>query len=191
MDLNEYQQLASRTLIDKPDRLIPDEELQLIHAAIAVSDSANQITACISRRAMFAPQMPGYDPDKTVMGLWVASGLAGEAGEVLDALKKGVFHQHGIDKVSLTKEIGDLMWYLSGICSVCRFSLDTVWTHGQPPMFCGMTLFPLLDLVRALKLLVGYLGLDISEIMQVNIEKLKARYPEGYSAEASIKRAVV
>lgn len=41
-----------------------------------------------------------------------ALGLAGEAGEVVDLVKHAVFHQEGIDKFKLTKEIGDVLWYL-------------------------------------------------------------------------------
>lgn len=33
------------------------------------------------------------------------------------------------------------------------------------------------------------IGYDLSHIMQANIEKLKARYPDGFDAERSINRA--
>jgi NTP pyrophosphatase (non-canonical NTP hydrolase) len=39
-------------------------------------------------------------------------GLAGEAGEVADVVKKHLFQGHGLDKAKLTKEIGDVLWYL-------------------------------------------------------------------------------
>ncbi len=41
-----------------------------------------------------------------------ALGLTGEAGEFADAVKKGLFHQHGLDKDHLTKELGDLLFYI-------------------------------------------------------------------------------
>ncbi|MEM7013934.1 MAG: hypothetical protein AAF585_20935 [Verrucomicrobiota bacterium] len=42
---------------------------------------------------------PGFEltPGQTMLS-WNALGLAGEAGEVADMIKKGVFHQHGIDR---------------------------------------------------------------------------------------------
>lgn len=69
-------------------------------------------------------------------------GLTGEAGEVSDLVKKGIFHEKGIDREHLEKELGDVMWYIALVCHTCRFDLD--------------------------------------EIMQININKLKARYPEGF-----------
>lgn len=85
--------------------------------------------------------------DVEMMLVWCATGLAGEAGEVIDNVKKAVFHRHGIDRDKLSKELGDVAWYLAGVCSV--------------------------------------LGLRLSDVMQQNVHKLLARYPEGYSSEAS------
>lgn len=69
-------------------------------------------------------------------------GLTGEAGEVSELIKKGIFHEKGIDKEYLEKELGDVMWYIALICHACGFNLD--------------------------------------EIMQINIDKLKKRYPDGF-----------
>lgn len=112
MSPNEYQQLAKRTLIEKPDF---------------------QIT------------------DKQVMIVWNATGLAGEAGEVSELIKKGIFHQHGIDREKIKKELGDVLWYVAG--------------------------------------LAGQFDLTLKEIMEHNIEKLKARFPDGWSSEDSKTRA--
>lgn len=38
-------------------------------------------------------------------------GLATEAGEFLDALKKHVFYGKDLDTVNLSEEMGDLFWY--------------------------------------------------------------------------------
>lgn len=42
-----------------------------------------------------------------------AMGLAGEAGEVVDLLKKHLYHGHSLDRDKLTKELGDCLWYLA------------------------------------------------------------------------------
>lgn len=39
-------------------------------------------------------------------------GLAGEAGEVCDLLKKVIFHNKDLDRDKLVKELGDVRWYL-------------------------------------------------------------------------------
>lgn len=114
MDANEYQKLASRTLIDKPGFEIADGDIMVI---------------------------------------WNAIGLAGEAGEVCEKVKKGVFHQHGLDRVALKKELGDCCWYLAALCTK--------------------------------------LGFSMSEVMADNIDKLKLRYPSGYTSTDSQRRVDV
>ena len=69
-------------------------------------------------------------------------GLAGESGEVLDIVKKWIFHEKGLDIDHLKKELGDVMWYVAMICESAGFALD--------------------------------------ELMKMNIDKLKARYPHGF-----------
>lgn len=95
------------------------------------------------------------EPDFTitsdeVMIVWNAIGLAGEAGEVADLVKKGIFHQHGLDREKVKKELGDVLWYVAALCSK--------------------------------------LDLSLSEVMEANVEKLRARYPDGYSPAASLSR---
>ena len=82
--------------------------------------------------------------DDQVMLSWNALGLAGEAGEVADLIKKQVYHQHGVDPEAIKKELGDVLWYVAALCS----NLD----------------------------------LTMEEVMQHNIDKLRARFPEGYEA---------
>lgn len=77
-------------------------------------------------------------------------GIAGEAGEVADLIKKAVFHGHDIPKDEVKKELGDVLWYLSQIASLAGLTLDEVATG--------------------------------------NIEKLMARYPDGFSKERSVNR---
>jgi NTP pyrophosphatase (non-canonical NTP hydrolase) len=78
-------------------------------------------------------------------------GLAGEAGETLDMIKKWIFHEKDLDREYLKKELGDVMWYMAMIC----YSF----------------------------------GFDLDEILQMNIDKLKARYPEGFDTERANHRA--
>lgn len=85
-----------------------------------------------------------------VMIAWNATGLAGEAGEVADLIKKGIFHQQGLDKDKVKKELGDVLWYVAALCTEFGFTME--------------------------------------EVMQHNIDKLKARFPEGYSPERTTFR---
>ena len=92
-------------------------------------------------------------PDNEIMLVWNAIGLAGEAGEVAELVKKGVFHRHGVDREKLAKELGDVLWYVAALCTKA--------------------------------------SLDMGEVMQANIDKLRERYPNGYSSEDSKRRVDV
>jgi NTP pyrophosphatase (non-canonical NTP hydrolase) len=61
-----------------------------------------------------------------IMLVWNALGLAGEAGEVADTIKKAVFHQHGINRDELIKELGDVLWYVAALCSKLSVPLSEV-----------------------------------------------------------------
>lgn len=70
---------------------------------------------------------PGFEvPGEEQMLNWCALGLAGETGEVVEHIKKGVFHQHGIDRERLGKELGDVLWYVAGLCSTLDLNLGDV-----------------------------------------------------------------
>ena len=53
-------------------------------------------------------------------------GIAGEAGEVADIIKKVSFHGHEMNKDDLKKELGDVLWYLSNIADLSGITLEDV-----------------------------------------------------------------
>lgn len=89
------------------------------------------------------------EKDKVTM---LALGIAGEAGEVADSLKKIIYHGHGLDRDKLVEELGDLEYYLQ---------------H-----------------------LKKHYNIHDKEVYIENIKKLKKRYPQGFSEEASRNRTV-
>ncbi len=91
-------------------------------------------------------QKEGFKELLAVMGL----GVAGEAGEVADLIKKIVGHDHELDKIKLVKELGDVLWYVA--------------------------------------IAAGLIGYELSEVADLNIKKLRERYPNGFSSQASINR---
>jgi NTP pyrophosphatase (non-canonical NTP hydrolase) len=42
-------------------------------------------------------------------------GLAGEAGEVADLIKKVIYHNKPLDRAALIRELGDVLWYLEAL----------------------------------------------------------------------------
>ena len=57
-------------------------------------------------------------------------GLVGEAGEVAEKVKKVIRDKKGIfdveSKKALKKELGDVLWYISNLCTEFNFSLDDI-----------------------------------------------------------------
>lgn len=61
------------------------------------------------------------------LGLSVlALGVAGEAGEVADYLKKVIGHGHALDQEKLMKELGDVLWYVAVLANRTNISLEEV-----------------------------------------------------------------
>jgi NTP pyrophosphatase (non-canonical NTP hydrolase) len=55
-----------------------------------------------------------------------ALGIAGEAGEVVDVIKKVLYHAHELDTSVLCKEVGDLLWYMTLLCETVGLTLEDV-----------------------------------------------------------------
>ena len=57
-------------------------------------------------------------------------GLVGEAGEVAEKVKKVIRDKNSIfdeeSKLAIKKELGDVLWYLSNLCTEFNFSLEEV-----------------------------------------------------------------
>lgn len=79
-----------------------------------------------------------------------ALGVAGEAGEVADLVKKEVGHGHDEDPERMLKELGDVLWYVAMLADAYHLSLE--------------------------------------QVARANARKLAARYPGGFSEEASRNR---
>lgn len=55
-----------------------------------------------------------------------ALGVTGESGEVADMIKKTIFHGHELSISDFKKELGDILWYVSQLASVCNLTLEDV-----------------------------------------------------------------
>lgn len=69
-------------------------------------------------------------------------GLAGETGEVVELVKKHLYHGKVLDQQRLAEELGDVLWYVAAVCSSA--------------------------------------GLNLGDLAQDNITKLRERYPDGF-----------
>ena len=57
-------------------------------------------------------------------------GLAGEAGECADIVKKHLFQGHDLNKEKLLEEIGDVMWYCALTAYEAGSDLDSIMENN-------------------------------------------------------------
>lgn len=60
---------------------------------------------------------------------WAAC-LAGEAGEVINLLKKVIGHGHEFSTERLADELGDALWYIAVCADSAGISLDAIMVHN-------------------------------------------------------------
>ncbi len=55
-------------------------------------------------------------------------GLCGEAGEVIDIVKKHLAQGHELNKDKIIEELGDVLWYVAEVAYVLNVKLEDVFT---------------------------------------------------------------
>lgn len=83
-----------------------------------VNNNTNFITEYIKDVKRTIPN----DLSKNELITSICLGLGGEAGEILDYLKKTMYHKHPFNDNHLKEEIGDLCWYLFALINSYDFN---------------------------------------------------------------------
>ena len=55
-------------------------------------------------------------------------GLCGESGEAIDIVKKWLAQGHELDREKLSKELGDICWYLAETATALDLNLEDIMT---------------------------------------------------------------
>jgi NTP pyrophosphatase (non-canonical NTP hydrolase) len=56
----------------------------------------------------------------------MSMGLVGESGETVDYMKKVLFQGHEFDVEKLASELGDVLWYVAGMCTALNIDMKEV-----------------------------------------------------------------
>jgi len=76
-----------------------------------------------------------------------AMGLAGEAGEVVEIMKKHLLHGKELDESKLIDEMGDVLWYFTLLMNIYNIRLEEILylnqlklekRHSQTPEHYGV-----------------------------------------------------
>lgn len=65
-----------------------------------------------------------------MMKLHVALGVAGEAGELADAVKKECIYNKPVDRNNVIEELGDLRFYIQGVMQMYEITEQEVLQHN-------------------------------------------------------------
>lgn len=138
-------------------------------------------------------------------------GICGEVGEIVDTYKKERFHRVETPREKYEKGMGDVLWYIANLCTETDTMFDPY--HNSLKYFrierergsifektpnivkdlarlaCRFeTIDPQDVLTQIIKLGMALHCRPIEEIAEMNIAKLKVRYPNGFTTQDSIER---
>jgi NTP pyrophosphatase (non-canonical NTP hydrolase) len=77
--------------------------------------------------SIIAAEMTPDDAHK----LHMAVGASGEAGELLDAIKKAVIYRKPLDIANVREECGDILFYVTGLLDSIGCGLDEIITENM------------------------------------------------------------
>ena len=132
MNGTQYQEKAQRTLKRIPKMGICRTDSQSMDWLFEHTVSQGKSADTIKKRLIYKEQPYNTtDPivmdlkEKEVTALHMLLGVVGETGEFTDACLR-YFGTGDMDVTNLKEEIGDLLWYLAGMCENFGFSIGTV-----------------------------------------------------------------
>lgn len=143
----------------------------------------------------------------------IALGIEGECGELLDLYKKHRYHGHAVPAHKWVNEVGDLLWYLASAYTAAQVKPPELPWPFRPerPRFSWVMLRSQITalvqnflhgdrrastnfipaILECLQALLDHVeaGVALEEVADLNIDKLKIRYPDGFNSSSSVARA--
>lgn len=125
--LDENKTLTTEQRIEHLEEELIDGLMYCEHLAQAITNpgwTANDY----QRAALRTAQTDKLSADELLLN--GVMGLNGEAGEVIDLVKKALFQGHELDHEKLMKELGDIAWYLAVTAHALGYSLSDVFDEN-------------------------------------------------------------
>lgn len=122
--------------IDQTLRTALDRKMAGVIAASSDQHSQAGIIVFTSHRDM-VEKLFKKDYDQSMMLLHAVMGIAGEAGELVDAIKKHVFFGKELDKENVIEELGDILFYLEAMAQLLNVSKTQLMGHNVDKLLTG------------------------------------------------------
>jgi len=151
--------------------------------------------------------LPAIEYDNKHMFL----GMLTEIGELGDVYKKNLAYKKEIDLVNVKEEVGDLMWYIANFCNF--HEIEPIEFKNHKMLYVEHDnidrIFMMVERMSSIRsrskqtnYLEGFISdmlthvydfciynrFDLEEILDTNIEKLQARYPEKFTEVDALNR---
>lgn len=130
-------------------------------------------------------------------------GMVTEIAEIADIFKKHIAYKKPIDFVNLKEEIGDVCWYIVNMATFEQEDLeifrkdriwipndDEKWEYELDSFLVGLYYNQDCNSLRLQRImdLCKQWNIDFEECLDLNIAKLKARFPEKFTEEKALNR---
>lgn len=153
-EVKRYQDLVPRTLLDRPEVPISDKDIMCVWYVVGLAGEAGEIaelvadsshrkdkiadelgdailylTALCEKLSISFPkiiQLADRKPFLYTSKEPLALRLCIHAGKVVELFKKGIFHRHGLDRVSLELELINCMAFILGIAAEYELQLTKI-----------------------------------------------------------------
>jgi NTP pyrophosphatase (non-canonical NTP hydrolase) len=76
-------------------------------------------------------QLISYLGPRDIRLIHMAMGISGEAGELVDAIKKSVFYRKDLDVENVKEELGDILWYMSNLLNELGSSYEEIMARNH------------------------------------------------------------
>lgn len=159
LTIAQYQEAATRTLLDAPEVPIEDLEVMLIWNALALAGEAGEIMELIldyphrknkvadelgdavwyiaanaTKLSMSLARIVGQadrEPYLYTTNETIAARLCVHAGRVAELFKKGILHRHGLDVRAIEDEYVNCMTFICGLATEYQLPLRGVVLAGN------------------------------------------------------------
>jgi NTP pyrophosphatase (non-canonical NTP hydrolase) len=174
----------------------------------------NSYQSLAMRTSQWQPNHPNYR--KAEHRTYGEISVAGETGELVDAVKKRIFHGRRDDE-KIVNEGGDVCWSVACLCEVHGIEFGKIAQSGIDSAsnfdieddaldmfrYAGFAISAsqcekmdelgrnLANVIACVVSIAADAGATLEDVLAANVTKLRKRYPDGYSEAASIARADV
>ena len=181
MNANDYQQQAGRTLLDTPDQMPTGLEYMIMWNAMGLAGEAGELASMFSQGTPVDPLELRKEAGDL---LWYVAANCSKLGLLLESVWLANHYQGRASFTHMQMPPERTVLRLLGSVGIAVDSLKKQICHRHGLNVLALT-EQLGDVLYDVEILCAQHDLPMADVMSANILKLKQRYPDGYSSDAS------